>query len=86
MFEKQERVSLAVYLYYNRDARKLHKFGETFYHSKKLRYVLLYVNAEDVTELTALIGKQKFVKRVSPSHLHEIDQNFVGNLQRVVTD
>ncbi|MGT2829848.1 DUF2129 domain-containing protein [Streptococcus hillyeri] len=86
MFEKQERVSLAVYLYYNRDARKLNKFGETFYHSKKMRYVLLYINAEDVNELTPVIEKQKFVKRVLPSHLHEIDHNFVGNLFRTEKD
>lgn len=84
--EKQGRVSLAVYLYYNRDARKLNKFGELFYHSKKLRYILLYVNAEEVDETVSLIQKQKFVKRVLPSKLDDIDQNFVGNLQRMASE
>ncbi|MFC5631583.1 MULTISPECIES: DUF2129 domain-containing protein [Streptococcus] len=86
MFEKQERMSLAVYLYYNRDARKLNKFGDIFYHSKKLRYVLLYVNTTDVNDLIPMIEKQKFVKRVLPSHLQKIDQNFVGSLSKKVEE
>ncbi len=35
MFQKQERIGLVIYLYYNRDARKLLKFGDLYYHSKR---------------------------------------------------
>ena len=35
MFEKQERQGIIVYLYYNRDARKLNKYGDVLYHSRK---------------------------------------------------
>lgn len=34
MFEKQERQGIIVYLYYNRDARKLNKYGDVLYHSR----------------------------------------------------
>lgn len=82
MLDKVERVGLAVYLYYNRDARKLAQYGDVIYQSKKLRYVLMYVNAEKVEETQKNLEGLKFVKRVSLSQLAEIDQDFVGNLQR----
>ena len=46
MFEKKERTCLTIYLHYNRDARKLNKFGDILYHSRRMRYVLLYVDQE----------------------------------------
>ena len=42
MIEREERVGLIVYLYYNRDAKKLANFGDIIYHSKKHRYLHLY--------------------------------------------
>ncbi|MGT2949827.1 hypothetical protein BU202_00680 [Streptococcus cuniculi] len=81
-FEKQERVSLAVYLHYNRDARKLNQYGDIIYHSRRLRYLLLYVNQENVDNLMTSLKKEKFVKKVIPSHLKELDTNFVGSLWR----
>ncbi|MGQ7461972.1 DUF2129 domain-containing protein [Streptococcus suis] len=85
MFEKKERTGLAVYLYYNRDARKLSQFGDVTYHSKRLRYVSLYINQEQQEEIVAKLKKEKFVKKVVPSYIKEIDQNFVGNLWREET-
>lgn len=81
-FEKQERVSLTVYLHYNRDARKLNQYGDIIYHSRRLRYLLLYVNQEKVDSLIASLKKEKFVKKVIPSRLKELDTNFVGILWR----
>ncbi|HEO7041703.1 TPA: DUF2129 domain-containing protein, partial [Streptococcus agalactiae] len=40
---KQERLGMSVYLYYNRDARKLCKYGDVHYHSRRLRYLVIYV-------------------------------------------
>ncbi|HFH9837131.1 TPA: YlbG family protein [Streptococcus suis] len=82
MFEKKERIGLAVYLYYNRDARKLSQFGDIAYHSKRLRYIILYVEQKRVVELTTLLKKERFVKKVLPSYIKELDQDFVGSLWR----
>ncbi len=38
MFEKVNRSGLIIYLYYNRDAKKLQDYGDITYHSKKHRY------------------------------------------------
>ncbi|MFC3927121.1 DUF2129 domain-containing protein [Streptococcus caprae] len=80
MFEKENRVGLFVYLYYNRDARKIAKFGDLIYQSKRMRYLLLYLPAGEVQETVAQLNKLKYVKKVRVSELDTIDQNFVGNL------
>ncbi|HEM4053397.1 DUF2129 domain-containing protein [Streptococcus suis] len=82
MFEKKNRTCLTVYLHYNRDARKLSQYGDIVYHSKRLRYVSVYINQEQQEEIVAKLKKEKFVKKVVPSYIKEIDQNFVGNLWR----
>lgn len=74
------RLGIFVYLYYNRDARKLNKYGDFHYHSKRSHYVLLYVEQEKVEALVSELSGLKFVKEVRVSHLDDIDRNFVGNL------
>lgn len=81
MFEKQERIGVAVYLHYNRDARKLAGYGDILYHSKKLRYLLLYINQEQLEEKLQRLQKEKVVKSVLPSYVKDIDQQFVGSLE-----
>ncbi|HFI0150395.1 TPA: YlbG family protein [Streptococcus suis] len=82
MFEKKERTGLTVYLHYNRDARKLSQFGDIVYHSKRLRYLILYVEQKSVEELLARLKKERFVKKVLPSYIKELDHDFVGSLWR----
>ncbi|MGT2832590.1 DUF2129 domain-containing protein [Streptococcus halotolerans] len=78
--EIKERMSLAVYLYYNRDARKLSKFGDIFYHSKRFKYVMIYIDKEQEEDIVSTLKTMKYVKKVKPSALDDIDMNFVGNL------
>ncbi|WP_029186194.1 YlbG family protein [Streptococcus suis] len=82
MFEKKNRTCLTVYLHYNRDARKLSQYGDIVYHSKRLRYVLVYMDQELVEATISKLKKERFVKKVVPSYIKELDQNFVGNLWR----
>ncbi|MFR9374998.1 DUF2129 domain-containing protein, partial [Streptococcus pneumoniae] len=51
MFEKVNRSGLIIYLYYNRDAKKLQDYGDITYHSKKHRYLQLYVPTQEVEQL-----------------------------------
>ncbi|MDY2963301.1 YlbG family protein [Streptococcus dysgalactiae] len=82
MFQKQERIGLVIYLYYNRDARKLLKFGDLYYHSKRSRYLVIYINKNDLETKVDEISRLKFVKEVKPSAFDDIDRQFVGNLHR----
>ncbi len=82
MFEKVNRSGLIVYLYYNRDAKKLLEFGDITYHSKKHRYLQLYVQTEEVEGLVERLSKEKFIKKVRVCHIQELETPFVGNLYR----
>lgn len=82
MFEKKERVSLVVYFYYHRDIKKVKNLGDVAYTSRRGRYVVLYVDADQVEALIEQLSAQKYVKRVVPSYIKTLDQNFVGNLWR----
>ena len=82
MFQKEERVGLIVYLYYNRDVKKLAAFGDVIYHSKKRRYLQLYVPKGQAESLQKNLGQEKYVKKVRLCHIQELDKNFVGSLYR----
>ena len=86
MFEKKDRISLTVYLHYNRDARKLNQYGDIVYHSKRLRYVLVYMDQDKVDVAITKLKKEKFVKKLVPSYIKELGQNFVGSLWRESID
>ncbi|KHD45752.1 YlbG family protein [Streptococcus hongkongensis] len=82
MYSKQDRIGIIIYLYYNRDARKVTKYGDLYYHSKRSRYLVLYINTEDVDSKIKEIGKLKFIKDVKLSGFDDINHDFVGNLHR----
>lgn len=82
MFEKVDRTGLIVYLYYNRDVKKLQSVGDVCYHSKKHRYLQIYVPTEEVEGLVNQLGKEKYIKKVRVCHIQELETPFVGSLYR----
>lgn len=82
MLDYPQRKGLIIYLYYNRDARKLAKFGDILYHSRRLRYLVIYMEASLIETAVEELKKLKFVKKVKVSYLPDIDQRFVGSLQQ----
>ena len=72
-----KRQGIIVYLYYNRDLRKIAKFGDVVYHSYKMRYVHLYVDQDRVEDI--------LTEKVLPSYYSDIDMDFVGSLERYDT-
>ncbi|MBP2623362.1 DUF2129 domain-containing protein [Streptococcus oricebi] len=80
MFEKEARIGLIVYLYYNRDAKKLAAFGDIIYHSRRRRYLQLYVEEDQVEEVRQRLLGEKYVKEVRLCHIKDLDTNFVGSL------
>ena len=80
MFEKVNRSGLIIYLYYNRDAKKLQDYGDITYHSKKHRYLQLYVPTQEVEQLVGRLGKEKFIKKVRFGLFQRLEPPFLGNL------
>ncbi|WP_147531893.1 YlbG family protein [Bacillus marasmi] len=62
------RQGIIVWLYSLKQAKMLRKFGNVHFVSKKLKYVVLYCNQEDVDDLTAKLQAYSFVKKVEPSY------------------
>lgn len=82
MFEKTNRSGLIIYLYYNRDAKKIQEYGDICYHSKKHRYLQLYVPIEELDDLVERLGKERYIKKIRRCHIQELETPFVGNLYR----
>ena len=81
-----EREGLVVYLQHPRDARKLRKYGDCIYQSRKLHYAVLYIDASKRQEIMDKLTQFKFVKKVLPPQLDAIDRDFVGSLTRGATE
>ena len=82
MFEKVNRSGLIIYLYYNRDAKKIQEYGDICYHSKKHRYLQLYVPTEELDDLVERLGEERYIKKIRHCHIQELETPFVGNLYR----
>ncbi|WP_125579724.1 YlbG family protein [Levilactobacillus cerevisiae] len=85
-FDMQARQSLVVYTYSLKQTRQLKRYGTVMYVSKKMRYVVLYVNQEDVASLTDQLGKLRFVKRVVASARPDISETFNGVAEEMTSN
>ncbi|MDP4161554.1 MAG: YlbG family protein [Bacillota bacterium] len=63
-----QRQGLVVWLYSLKQAKMLRRFGNVHYVSKKLKYVVLYCNLEDVEGIMEKLSSYSFVKKVEPSY------------------
>lgn len=66
-FDMIPRQGVIVYLYRIRNSNQLRNFGQIKYVSKKMKYVLIYMNQEDVEDNVNKLRKLKFVKFVEKS-------------------
>lgn len=62
------RQAIIVYFHTLKQAKMLRKFGNIHYVSKKLKYVVLYTNMEDVDALIEKLNGYSFVKKVERSY------------------
>ncbi|MGW6383108.1 YlbG family protein [Peribacillus butanolivorans] len=59
---------MIVYLHTLKQAKMLRKFGNIHYVSKKLKYVVLYTNMDEVEPLVEKLNNYSFVKKVDLSY------------------
>ncbi|MFD4815355.1 YlbG family protein [Peribacillus butanolivorans] len=62
------RQGIIVYLHTLKQAKMLRKFGNIHYVSKKLKYVVLYTNMDEVEPLVEKLNNYSFVKKVDLSY------------------
>ncbi|WP_241559479.1 YlbG family protein [Lacticaseibacillus hulanensis] len=71
--EIQPRQELVVWVHSLRQVRQLRRYGSVLYTSRRMKYVLIYVDAEEVDDVTEKISRLRFVRSVEPSHRNELD-------------
>lgn len=62
-----KRQSIIIYLHNLRHAKSMRKYGHVHYISRKMKYVVLYCNQEEVPTIMEKIKKHSYVKKVEPS-------------------
>lgn len=72
------RRALHVYVRNLRQVRQLRRFGDVDYVSKKLHYVVIYMNEADVSANRLALNKLPFVRRVVDSARPDVDP-YVGH-------
>ncbi|MBG9367111.1 DUF2129 domain-containing protein [Streptococcus sp. NLN64] len=75
---EDRRQAIYVYLYYNRDRRKLSSWGDVVYHSRRLRYVQLFVPVHRVEVTIQELEQENYVRQVTKSQLATLPRSFQG--------
>jgi len=81
-FTVKPRRALIVYLHSMKQVRQLKRFGTIQYQSRKMHYVVLYLDESQVQPATAKLKKLNFVRRVEPSYRPDVDMNFGERVDR----
>jgi uncharacterized protein YlbG (UPF0298 family) len=71
--EINPRQEIVVWVHSLRQVRQLRRYGSVLYTSRRMKYVLIYVNAADANDIMERIGHLRFVKSVELSHRSELD-------------
>lgn len=62
------RQGLIVWLFSLKNAKSLRRFGNVYYVSKRMKYVILYCNEEDIPMLADKISSLPYVKKIEKSY------------------
>ncbi|MEI5906050.1 YlbG family protein [Bacillus spongiae] len=71
-----ERQGMVVWLYHLKHAKSLRRFGHVHYVSKKLKYVVIYCNKEDIKATMGKLSQFSYVKKVEPSFKPSINTEY----------
>jgi len=71
-----QRQGIIVWLYSLKQAKTLRRFGNVHYVSKRLKYMVIYTNQEDVEQLMAKISAYSYVKKVELSYKPYLKMEF----------
>lgn len=82
MFTIKERVSVSVWVYSLKQLRQLRRYGMIYYVSKRMKYVVMYLDKSNLETASKALNNLRFVKKVEVSPRQEIDMNLGVKLDR----
>lgn len=62
------RQGIIVYLHHLKQAKSFRKYGHVHYISRKMKYIILYCNKEEVESIISKVERLPSVKKVLPSY------------------
>lgn len=79
-FQIQKRRGIIVWVYSLKQLKTLKRYGLIHYVSRKMKYVVLYVNEETVETTLDKLASLHFVRQVEQSYRPDIAMNFAERI------
>jgi uncharacterized protein YlbG (UPF0298 family) len=79
-FTVQKRRGIIVWVYSLKQLKNLKRFGLVHYVSRKMKYVVLYLNEETFDTSEEKIKKLHFVRKVERSYRPDVEMNFADRI------
>ena len=79
-FIMQKRRGIIVWVYSLKQLKTLKRYGLVHFVSRKMKYVVLYVNEETVEEVEEKLHTLHFVRQVERSYRPDIEMNFADRI------
>ncbi|HJE15366.1 MAG TPA: YlbG family protein [Lapidilactobacillus dextrinicus] len=80
MFAIKERVSLSIWVYSLKQIRQLRRYGMIYYVSKRMKYVVMYIDEKQLDSTVKTLNNLRFVKKVEVSPRQQINMNLGAKL------
>lgn len=79
-FTVQKRRGIVVWVYSLKQLKTLKRYGLIHYVSRKMKYVVLYVNEEVLEESEEKLQALHFVRQVERSYRPDVEMNFADRI------
>ncbi|GMK43099.1 hypothetical protein PghCCS26_02260 [Paenibacillus glycanilyticus] len=76
-----ERTGYIIWVSDLKAARTLEKYGTVHYMSRKMHYVVIYMNAERAEEAAKTISRLPFVRKVERSYRNELKTEYTKDAE-----
>lgn len=76
----QERTGYIVWVSDLKAARNLDKYGNVHYLSKRMHYVVMYVNADRAEDIMKNVRKLSYVRKIERSYRNEIKTEYTKDV------
>ncbi|MGM0212884.1 YlbG family protein [Enterococcus sp. AZ109] len=79
-FTVQKRRGIVIWVYSLKQLKTLKRYGLIHYVSRKMKYVVLYVNEEVLEESEEKLRALHFVRQVERSYRPDVEMNFADRI------
>lgn len=72
----KERQGLIVYVHHIKQAKSLRRYGHVHYISRKMKYVVIYCDLDEIEATMSKVTRLPYVKEVVPSYRRFVSSEF----------